>query len=63
MPAPKGNQYAAKPEAEHKTGKGRLHVHLGDLKTRCVCAANSRGLKLVDWVKEKLAKGAAEDGY
>ena len=63
MPAPKGNQYGAKPPGQHKTNKGRIIADLGDLKNRCVKAARSRGLKLVDWLKEKLDKGAAEDGY
>ena len=52
-------------EVEVLTGEGEdvVEVGVGDLKNRCVKAARSRGLKLVDWLKEKLDRAAAEDGY
>jgi acyl-CoA-binding protein len=63
MPAPKGNQYAAKPGEQKKSFKGRITFDAGTLKGRCVKAARDRRMKLTDWLKEKLTKALDEDGH
>lgn len=46
------NRNAAKPDDQKITGKGRIVMDFGKLKTRCVRAANARDMKLVDWLRE-----------
>lgn len=46
MPAPKKNQYAAKPDSAKVSGVGRIVIDLGPLKKRVVREANQRGCSL-----------------
>lgn len=50
--APLGNRNAIKPDDQKITGKGRVIVDFGPLKVQCVRAANARGMKLADWLRE-----------
>jgi len=57
MPAPKGNQHAAKGEADKASSFLHLRVRRQD-KAAWVRAAQSRGLGLSAWVVEQLTKGS-----
>lgn len=48
----KGNAYARKSDEERITKQGRIVVDLGDLKFRAVEAAQARGMKLTQWIRE-----------
>lgn len=61
MPAPKGNSYAAKPESEKVSGKGRIACDIGPLKARAVRAASRRGQKLTAWIREAIEEKLARD--
>lgn len=56
-----GNNFAVKPHDQKVTGKGRLTVDLGDLKTRLVNAAEGGKLKTI--LIEILEEGLKKRGY
>lgn len=47
-----GNRNATKADDQKIAGKGRIIADFGPLKSLCVRAANQKGLKLVDWLRE-----------
>ena len=56
MPAPKGNQYAAKPEGEAQTA--RITWKLKPMeKAILVKKANAEGLKLTAWLRKQAGLG------
>lgn len=57
-----GNKNAAKAESEKVSGKGRLTVDLGSLKTRLDRAASKEGVKLKPLVVELLEDGLRRKG-
>lgn len=63
MPAPKGNQFAAKAPEERIWRRGRITADLGALKARCQRAAQARKLKLTAWIREKLDQAARDEGH
>ena len=58
MPAPKGNQYGAKPDEDKLSSRIWINVTPGE-KGECVNAAG--GQKLTEWGREKLLEAARED--
>lgn len=55
----RGNKHAAKPEAEKVSGKGRVVVDLGELKTRIVSALEP-GQSLKSWIVSACEKKLKE---
>lgn len=53
MPAPKNNQYAAKPDDQKPDGTLHLTCFLAD-KGEWVRASREKGMKLAPWVVEQL---------
>lgn len=51
-----GNENAKKPDDDKITGKGRIVIDFGDLKTPAVRASRARGMKFAPWVREAVAE-------
>lgn len=62
MPAPKGNDYAKKPEGEGREDQITLRTPQG-LKGRAVKASRARNMKLSPWLIEAIEEKVEREGF
>ncbi len=62
MGAPKRNRNAAKAPAE-RVSHARIDVAVGELRERCVEAAQRRGVSLSEWVRDCLESACQEEEH